>query len=105
MQVVIHMVTVQMKPEHRDAFIDWVLDYARISLDNELGQLRFDVLQDEMDHNRIHLYQCWLDQAALETHRQMPHYLQWPERLQDWFAKPVSIHHCTNIFPEDDSWM
>ena len=44
MQAII--VTIQIKPDHREAFMEAMLDDARGSVGNEPGCLRFDVLQD-----------------------------------------------------------
>ena len=49
------LVDIQVKPKHLEAFIEATLDDARGSVQNEPGCLRFDVLQDAQDPNRIHL--------------------------------------------------
>ena len=40
------VVTIQIKPEFRDAFMEAMLDDARGSVQNEPGCLRFDVVED-----------------------------------------------------------
>jgi quinol monooxygenase YgiN len=98
------LVTVKMKPEHRPAFIKAMLEDARGSVTNEPGCLRFDVLQDEEDLNTLHLYEVYRDKAALEAHRQAPHYTRWRETVRDWFAEPAARRSCTNVFPQDSAW-
>ena len=83
------VVTIQIKPEHREAFMEAMLDDARGSVQNEPGCLRFDVIQDAEDPNRIHLYEVYRDQAAIEAHRQAPHYTKWRETVKDWPLAPV----------------
>ena len=98
------LVTIKIKPEHRDAFMEAMLDDARGSNNDEPGCLRFDVLQDEEDPDTIHLYEAYRDQAALEAHRQAPHYIRWRDTVQDWFAEPPVRRMCANVFPPDNAW-
>ena len=98
------VVTIQIKPEHRDAFIKAMLDDARGSVENEPGCLRFDVVQDLDDANRIHLYEVYLDEEALAAHRQAPHYLKWRETVRDWHAADPVARQCVTVFPPDSDW-
>ena len=98
------MVTLQMQPEHREAFIEAMLDDARGSVGNEPGCVRFDVLQDESDENRLYLYEVYRDRAAFDAHNQMPHMIRWRETVKDWYASPTVVHRAVNVFPTDGSW-
>lgn len=81
-----------------------MLDDARGSLENEPGCLRFDVIQDLEDQNRIHLYEVYRDQAAIELHRQAPHYIKWRDTVRDWHAAEPVRQESVTIFPEDGAW-
>ena len=98
------MVTLKIRPEHREAFIEAMLEDARGSVQNEPGCLRFDVLQDDQEPNTLHLYEVYRDQAALEAHRQAPHYIRWRNTVADWHAEPPVRHSCSNVYPGDDAW-
>ena len=98
------VVTIQIKPEHREAFMEAMLDDARGSVQNEPGCLRFDVIQDAEDPNRIHLYEVYRDQAAIEAHRQAPHYTKWRETVKDWHAAEPVRRMGAHAFPPDSSW-
>ena len=98
------MVTIQIKPEHKKAFMDSMIDDARGSNHDEPGCLQFDVLQDNEDPNRIHLYEVYKDQAALDSHRQAPHFTKWRETVKDWHAAPVIRKLSTPVFPAEGSW-
>ena len=98
------LVSIQVKPEHREAFIEATLDDARGSVQDEPGCLRFDVLQDDKDPNRIYLYEVYRDQAAIEAHRQTAHLLKWRETVQDWFTTPIQVQRCATVFPPDQAW-
>ena len=93
------LVTIDIKPEHRERFMEEMLADARGSVQNEPGCLRFDVLRDDKDENRIHLYEVYRDEAAVEAHSQASHYLRWRDAVKDWFAKPMVLKRCTNVFP------
>jgi len=72
------MVTINIKPGHKEEFMASMFDDARGSNNDEPGCLRFDVLQDTEDENRIHLYEVYKDQAAVDAHRAAPHFTKWP---------------------------
>ena len=67
------LVTIRIQPQHREAFMEAMLDDARHSVQDEPGCLRFDVLEDVDDPSRIFLYEVYRDEEALEAHRQAPH--------------------------------
>ena len=98
------VVTIQIKPEHRDAFMEAMLGDAQGSVENEPGCLRFDVIQDLTDPNRIHLYEVYRDDAAIEAHRQAPHYLKWRDTIEGWFASDPIRHECVTVYPPDAEW-
>lgn len=97
-------VTIQIKPGFRDAFVKAVWDDALGSVRDEPGCFRFDVLQDDSDPNRIHLYEVYRDQAALEAHRKAPHYLKWRATVKDWFDGDPKRISTTTVFPPDATW-
>ena len=98
------MVKIQVQPDQREEFIEAMLEDARGSVRDEPGCLRFDVLQDESDANRLYLYEVYRDRAAFESHQQAPHLLRWRERVKDWYAAPSEVQCAANLFPDDDSW-
>ena len=97
-------VTIKIKPGHRDAFVEAVLDDALGSVRDEPGCFRFDVLQDNSDPNCIHLYEVYQDEAALEAHRQAPHYVKWRSIVNDWFDGDPQRVDSSTVFPADAGW-
>ena len=79
------VVTIQIKPGHKEAFMASMLDDAMGSNNDEPGCLRFDVLQNNEDPNKIHLYEVYKDQAAVDAHRQAPHYTK--KLSQNWWQR------------------
>jgi autoinducer 2-degrading protein len=98
------IVTINMKPEHREAFMKSMLGDARGSNNDEPGCLRFDVLQDSEDPNRIHLYEVYRDEEALEAHRNAPHFIKWRNEVKDWFATENIRRIATPVYPPPDQW-
>ena len=97
-------VTIQVKPEFIERFIEATFGDAQGSVRDELGCYRFDVLRANSDSNRFHLYEVYGDEAALDAHRTTPHYRRWRETVQDWFdGEPQRVAMAT-VFPSDDGW-
>ena len=101
--VVLH-VTVQVKPEHVAQFLEQVRHDAEHSEKDEPGCLRFDVIQDRHDPNRFYYYEVYRDEAALEAHRQTPHFKLYSATVQPWLAGPPERRFGKNLIPSDASW-
>ena len=97
---------IQIKDGHRDAFLEAMLDDAKGSVNHEPGCLRFDVIQDSGDPNRIWLYEVYVDEAAFEAHRQAPHFIKWRNTVKDWRDEgPEGAGLGSyNIWPSDADW-
>lgn len=80
-------VTVYVKPEHVDDFIEATIANHNRSIE-EPGTMRFDVLQCTSDATRFLLYEAYESEEAAAAHKQTKHYLQWRDTVADWMAKP-----------------
>ena len=98
------LVTIQLKPQHREAFIQEMLADARSALEAEPGVVQFDMHQAEDDPNRFYMYEVFRDEAAFQAHLQTPHVDRLREMTKEWYAAPSVIRRGVNIFPTDDSW-
>ena len=67
-------VKVKVKADRRADFLKAIEVDALGSERDEPGCLRFNVLQDE---NVYYFFEVYRDQAALEAHREAPHYAVW----------------------------
>ena len=76
------------------------------STSNDSGCLRFDVIQDIGDTNRIWLYEVWENEDALQAHIQRPHFKKWTETVKDWRCEGLAgeSRGSYNIWPPDDQW-
>ena len=97
------VVSGRVKPEHMEDFLESMLDDARGSVRDEPGCLRFDVLRDDADPTRLHLYEIYRDRVAFEAHLQAPHFLRWVEKVKDWYLEPMHAYHCTPVFLTEEA--
>ena len=97
---------IQIKPGFKDQFIAAVTEDAQGSVRDEPGCLRFDVIQDAIDVNRIWLYEVYKDEAAFQAHTQAPHFLKFRDTIKDWRAEgPQGAGRgASNIWPPDSQW-
>ena len=97
----------QIKPGHKEEFIREMLGDAKGSVNDEPGCLRFEVIQDGEDPNRIWLVEAYKDAAAFKAHQSMPHYTKWRDAVKDWRDESglkgagTGAH---NIWPTDGEW-
>ncbi len=98
------VVSIDIQPGFRERFVEALLDDARGSVTHEPGCLRFDVIQDERNPDRIYLYEVYRDKAAFDAHTRAPHFLTWRDTAKDWFASPPVVGRGSNIFPSDTDW-
>ncbi len=98
------LVTIRIQPQHREAFMEAMLDDARHSVQDEPGCLRFDVLEDVDDPSRIFLYEVYRDEEALEAHRQAPHFLRWKHATRNWFDGELVVEQAAPVYPAGEDW-
>ena len=64
----------QIKREHRDEFIESIIEDAKSSVANEEGCLRFDVIQDSNHMDRVWLYEVYKNETAFNAHKASIHF-------------------------------
>ena len=97
-------VTIQVKPEFINQFKEASFGDSQGAVRDEPGCFRFDILKDDSDPNRIHLYEIYEDQAAIEAHRNAPHYLKWRSTIESMVEGDFQRVSMTTIFPSDEGW-
>ena len=97
---------IQIKPEFKDQFIAAITEDAQGSVHDEPGCLRFDVIQDANDANRIWLYEVCRDEAAFQAHTQAPHFIKFRDATKDWRVEGPQRagRGAANIWPPDSQW-
>ena len=97
-------VTIRIKPGFTDQFTQASFGDAQGSVKDEPGCFRFDILKNSSDPNLFHLYEVYADEAALEAHRNAPHYKKWRGTVQGWFDGEPERVVMSTVFPSDDGW-
>ncbi len=97
-------VTIRIKEGYADAFREASFGDAQGSTRDEPGCFRFDILQNAEDANLFHLYEVYADDAALDAHREAPHYKEWRASVEHMFDGDIERVAMTTIFPSDEGW-
>ena len=100
--LVVH-VHIRVEPGHLRAFLEETRRNAAASLE-EPGVRRFDVLQDEADDTHVVLAEVYVDQAAVDAHKQTPHYARWQDAVAEMMSEPRTRTRFTSVFPDEDGW-
>lgn len=96
--MIVTIVHVWVKPENKEAFIEATIQNHQNSI-QELGNLRFDFLQDSEEPNKFTLYEAYESERAAAAHKETAHYLNWRKTVADWMAKPRQGHKHSIIQP------
>lgn len=95
----IHIVVrIEPKPDKVEAFLELALHDAQNSR-KEPGCLRFDVLKQNDNPARFAFYEVYKDEAAVQAHRQTPHYARWIKEIEGLQAVPRQADKFTTVDP------
>ena len=97
---------IQIREGHKEQFIQAIIEDAKGSVNDEPGCLRFDVIQDAGDENRIWLYEVYQDEAAFQAHTQAPHFIKFRDATADLRVEGIqgAARGSVNIWPPDAEW-
>ncbi len=96
------LVQVDVKPEHRDAFVTAAGEHARRARQNEPGTIRFDVITDETDPNRLYYYEVYVDKAAFDAHAKGESIVTFRAETQGWSNGTTIVRRGETTYPPDD---
>jgi len=99
--LIVH-VSVRVKPECVEAFMQASLENARHSL-QEPGIARFDVLQRQDDPARFVLVEAYRTDDAPAKHKETAHYAQWRDTVAPMMAEPRTSLKYSGVFPDDQN--
>lgn len=102
--MLILVVEVHIKAEMRDRYLEVIRDDAMHSERDEPGCLRFDVLQDTEDPNKFFYYEVYRDEAALQAHRETPHFKRYFEQVGQLTDRETARHSVRNVYPSNEVW-
>ena len=92
------LVNVQVKPKWVQAFIIATQANHEASV-RELGNLRFDVLQNPDDPAQFILYEAYATAEDAVAHKQTAHYAVWRDAVADMMAMPRKGVPMKCLFP------
>ena len=97
-------VTIRIKEGFSDQFTEASFGDSQGSVRDEPGCCRFDILKNTEEPNLFHLYEVYEDEAALDAHRNAPHYKKWRSTVEDWFDGDIERVMMNTVFPSDEGW-
>jgi autoinducer 2-degrading protein len=94
-------VHVFIQPERVDDFKEMIRANYEASI-QEPGCVRFDVAQSQEDPTAFMLWECYVDEAARDAHRQTPHYLAFKDAFPALQAKDRYSDLYTGVYIDSD---
>ena len=90
------IVTFKLKPGTGAAFKPLIVENSTASVRDEPTCRQFQVLQDEKDPDLFFLYEVYDDAAALEAHRETPHFKKFMAGAGEMIAER-RVQRCTVV--------
>lgn len=100
--LIVH-VYVHVKSEAIDAFRAATLENARNSV-QELGVVRFDVVQQADDPTRFVLLEIYRTPDDPARHKETAHYARWRDAVESMMAEPRRSVKYDAVFPDGPGW-
>ncbi len=85
--MIVTIVHVYVKPAFINSFIEASRQNHEGSV-KELGNFRFDILQDSQDATKFVLYEAYETEDAIAAHKETLHYMKWRDTVAPWMDKP-----------------
>lgn len=96
----VKLVHVQVKPDRVDDFIE-ACRVNHVGSIEEIGNRRFDILQDSRDPTKFILYEAYVTAEQAEAHKETQHYKQWRDAVTSMMARPREGVPYDGLFPVD----
>ncbi|MDZ7323552.1 (4S)-4-hydroxy-5-phosphonooxypentane-2,3-dione isomerase [Kosakonia sacchari] len=93
------LVEINIKPDRVDEFLQ-VFRANHEGAIREPGNLRFDVLQDPKVKTRFFIYEAYQDDAAVQAHKETPHYLACVAKLEELMSEPRKKRSFIGLLPQ-----
>lgn len=99
--VITQIVTMTLKPEYDEDFIDLARRVVEKVHENEPGTLLYFLTRHSSEPRTYIWLERYRDEAALQTHGQAPYMKETMERVQDptWWAKPIELVSVKQVVP------
>lgn len=91
---------INVKPEHRQGFLDASIFEAQSVISEEPGVFQFHLMVDATNPNRFYFYQVFRDEAAIQEHWQTPVFMNWWNTIQDMIEGDIeNTAKMRSLFP------
>ena len=91
---------INVKPEHKEAFLDASIFMAQSVVSEENGVFQFQFTVDASNPNRFYFYEVFRDDAAIEEHRATSVFGNWWNTVQPMLESEMEvIAKMHSIFP------
>ena len=99
----------QIKEGAKEQVLEALLPNAQGAVRDEPGCLRFDVIQDAGDPNRVWVYEIYTGEEAFQAHTQSPHFLKAIDTIRSLTGEASggvqgAALGSINIWPTDEEW-
>ena len=98
------LVEVHIKPSALDEFLLLMTYDATVSVRDEPGCLRFDILRDNDDPCKFFFCEVYRDEAARLSHRDTPQFGMWMEFAAKGLDREIVRHITTVVHPPEETW-
>jgi quinol monooxygenase YgiN len=76
-------VTINVKPNCMEKFLAACIEEGKASVRDEPDCLRFEILRDKNDPNRVCFMEVFKDEQSLQTHWETPHFTEMWDTIED----------------------
>ena len=104
MSSLVLLVELTINAGRMDAFLARAREHRSNVLSHEPDCKGFELLVPTEDGDTVFLYEVYADDAALEAHRQAPHYLKWRSIVAEMFDGDPQRIVTTTLFPSEGGW-
>ncbi|HEY4059819.1 MAG TPA: putative quinol monooxygenase [Kofleriaceae bacterium] len=92
-------ITMKIKPEFEQAFVDFAADVVKKTYDEEPGVLTYTMYKHPTEPSTYVFIERYRDAAAYETHMGKPYMAEAMEKLPTWLAAPPVEEKYTQLLP------
>lgn len=100
--MIVTLVYIHIKSEALNSFIE-VTTANHLESVKEVGNLRFDLIQQSDDPYRFMLYEAYESEEAAANHKTTAHYNKWRDAVEPFMAEPRKGVRYKIIEPHDVS--
>ncbi len=94
-------VTIEIKPEHIEEFIEATVIEARGTVSGEPDVLQFHMSIDEDRPSVFYFFEIFRDVVAWNAHRETENFKVWREKVEHMFAKSPERISMRTVFPSE----